>query len=141
MSAVEHGTLGDVPNRLGAADALKELADHKPGVGYTKQAIDRAARRAGLSYWRTFDLWYGKARAKPDECDAIAEALDRKRREAARNELHDLQIRIARLEARLAASDPDFHRPSIDGLRQSFGLDGRCIVDGGRMDSPASAKG
>lgn len=26
------------------------------------EAIQRAAHRAGLGYWRTFDVWYGKAR-------------------------------------------------------------------------------
>lgn len=102
--------------------ALKELAEPRPGGDRTKQAIDRAARRAGLSYWRTFDLWYGKARRiEPFEIDAITDALQRKRKEATRNELHELRTRLARLESLLAQTDPDFHRPTIDRLRESAG--------------------
>jgi hypothetical protein len=73
--------------------------------------IDRAARRAGLSYWRAFDIWYGKARRiEQAERASIAEALEHKRKEATRNELHELRLRLARLEAILAGKDPDFHR-------------------------------
>lgn len=101
-----------------AGEQLKEIAGYTPGYGYTKQAIAEAARRTGLSQSRTFDLWYGKARrVEQYELDAIADAHNKKRREAERNELHDLQIRIARMEARLAATDPDFHRPTLDALR------------------------
>ncbi len=102
--------------------SLHELAEPRPGGDKTKRAIERAAKRAGLSYWRAFDIWYGKARRiEPYEADAIAEALDKKNREAARNELRDLQLRIARLEARLTQTDPDFHRASIDVLRSQNG--------------------
>ena len=73
--------------------------------------IERAAHRAGLSYWRAFNIWFGKAR-RIDEAERvrIAEALEHKRKEATRNELHELRLRIVRLEAILARTDPDFRR-------------------------------
>jgi hypothetical protein len=86
--------------------ALRELAQPLSFGDPVKPAIERAARRAGLSYWRTFDLWYGKARrVEPDECVRINEALAKRREEAARHELHDLKIRIARLEALLSRAE------------------------------------
>jgi hypothetical protein len=90
---------------------LRDLAEPWPPGDRTKAAIARAAKRAGLSYWRAFDIWYGKARRVEDAEQArIAEALDQRRREAARHELHELRIRIERLEALMARTDPDFRR-------------------------------
>jgi len=85
------------------AAALRELAGPLSFGDPVKPAIDRAARRSGLSYWRAFDIWYDKARrVEPDECVRINEALFKRREEAARHELHDLKTRIARLEALLS---------------------------------------
>jgi hypothetical protein len=103
---------------LGPDEGLRELAKPWAGGERIKAVIDRAARRAGLSYWRAFDIWYRKARRVEDfECDAIADAVAKKREEEARNELHELRMRITRLEARMAATDPDFFRPEIDASR------------------------
>jgi hypothetical protein len=109
--------------------ALRELAEPWAGGERIKTIIDRAARRAGLAYWRAFDIWYGKARRVTEaEHEAIAQALDKKRKEEARHELHDLRLRLARLESLFAQTDPDFHRPSLDSireqLRQMGGADG-----------------
>lgn len=113
-------TLRTCPNSLGAdevAAALHDLADPRPRGDRIKSAIERAAKRAGLSYWRTFDLWYGKARRiEQFECDAITDALKAKRDQETRNELHDLRLRLARLETILVQTDPDFHRPTLDAL-------------------------
>ena len=101
------------------AQMLRALSD--PGAR-TKVAIDQAARRSGLHYWRAFDIWYGKARRiEPHEIKNIKQALDAKNeRERAderdtRNEIQALKLRIARLEARLAAEDEDLHcaRPDL----------------------------
>jgi len=103
------------------ATALKELAEPWAPGDRIKVAIDRAARRAGLAYWRAFDIWYAKARrVEQHEIDAIADAVAKKRKEDARRELHDLRTRITRLESALALSDPDFHRPSLDALGASL---------------------
>lgn len=95
---------------------LRELGEPLHPV---KSAIARAARAAGLTNTRTFDLWYGKARrVEQYERDAVAAALDKKRREAARNELHELRTRLLRLESLLVQSDPDFHRESLAANRE-----------------------
>jgi hypothetical protein len=75
---------GNAPNFLGrdeAAAAITELADQQPGE-FLRVAIARAARLAGFKFWRASDIHYGKARRiEQFESDAIAAALDRKRRE------------------------------------------------------------
>lgn len=97
---------------------IRELSEPRPAGDPVKAAIHRASRLCGLSYWRCFDIFYGKARrVEPDEITAIADALERKRELEAKNELQELRIRIAKLEARLSQTDEDFHRPTIDWSR------------------------
>jgi lipoate-protein ligase A len=84
-----------------------------------KTAIDRAAKLSGLSYWRAFDVWYGKARQIADfEIEQIAKAIEVKNERDARNELRDLKARIARMESLLAQGDAHFHSPSIAHARE-----------------------
>jgi hypothetical protein len=100
------------------AAQLRELSEPWEMGDKIKAAIDRAAKRAGLSYWRTFDLWYGKARRiEQYEIDAVQAALVEKKRLETRNEVHDLRRRLAILESRLARVDEDFHREEIGALR------------------------
>lgn len=101
-----------------AALMLRELSyPWEPGEKI-KGVIDRTARMCRLSYWRTFDIWYRKARKVEDyEIAQIAEALRIKNEKAARNELHELKLRLARLEASLSSGDADFHSPAIDFAR------------------------
>ena len=109
-----------------AATMLRELSEPWGSGEYVKSAIDRAARLASLTYWRAFDIWYRKARrVEPHEIEQIAEALRIKNEKAARNELHDLKLRLARLEASLSQGDADFHRPSIDFAREAVRRAGR----------------
>jgi hypothetical protein len=101
-----------------AALMLKELSEPWASGERIKSVLDRTSRLASLTYWRTFDIWYGKARRiEPFEIDQIAEALRIKNEKAARNEFHDLKLRLARLEASLSARDADFHSPSINHTR------------------------
>lgn len=99
-----------------------------------KSVLDRTSRLARLTYWRTYDIWYGKARRiEPHEIEQIAEALRIKNERAARNEFHELKVRLARLEASLSSRDPDFHSPSIDHSRE--------LVRGlGRSHRPVAGK-
>lgn len=107
---------------IDAGEALRELAGQSNRGDPIKTAIDRAARRAGLSYWRAFDIWYRKARrVEQFELDAIADALALKRKEDQRNEAHELRMRITRLESLLAQADADFYRPQITALRDQRG--------------------
>lgn len=94
------------------ADALKELAEPRPVGDLIKEAIGRSARIVGISYTRAFDIWYGKARRIDDfEADQIAAALQKKREEEARNEIHDLRTRLLKMEARIAAEAANQSRP------------------------------
>lgn len=124
-----------------AATALRDLSEPWLGGEKVKVAIDRAARLAGIPYWRAFDIWYGKARRiEQFEYDAIAAALDKKNREAARNEVHELRTRITRLESLLAQTDPDFHREEIAALGdQRRSLDRARGVPGRAMAASARA--
>ncbi|BEV44393.1 hypothetical protein [Afipia carboxidovorans] len=100
---------------MDASDALKELADPRPGGEPVKVAIARASSLSGLSYWRTSDIWYRKARRVEDyEVQQISDALEHKREMEARNELSALRIRIEKLDALLRQTDQGFYRPSID---------------------------
>lgn len=108
------------------AASLQELAEPSRRGDRVKVAIERAARLAGLTYWRAFDIWYGKARhILPQEAERVSTALAKKREEDARNELHELRVRLTRLESLYAQTDPDFHRPSSDFVRDRLrDLDG-----------------
>ncbi len=115
-----------------AALMLKELSLPWDAGERMKSILDRTSRLARLTYWRTYDIWYGKARRiEPHEIEQIAEALRIKNEKAARNEFHELKVRLARLEASLSARDPDFHSPSIDHageLVRRFGGSYRTLV-------------
>lgn len=119
--------VGTSPISVGS-ELLKELSRPWLETEWLKRRIERAARSAGMTYWRAFDVWYCKARRiEQFELDQIREAVKAKREREAKNELHDLKLRLARLEASLAAGDADFHRPSIDYagelVRQIGGMD------------------
>ncbi|MFA6984594.1 MAG: hypothetical protein WC213_00110 [Arenimonas sp.] len=109
-----------------AAALLRDLSEPWASGERIKAVIDRTSRAAKLSYWRTSDIWYGKARkVEPSEIKQIQEALRIKNERAARNELHQAKLILARLEARLNAGDADFYRADIDGLRaQTSGMGG-----------------
>src|SRR5690242_1594515 len=105
---------------------LRELSYPWAPGEYVKSAIGRAAALASLQYWRAFDIWYRKARRVEDyEIAQIAEALRIKNEKAARNELHQAKLILARLEARLNSGDADFYRADIDGLREATARMGR----------------
>jgi hypothetical protein len=124
VEAVAWESDGNTPNFVGrietAAVFLRELAGTiEPGE--TKRAIERAAKRAGFSYSRTFDLWYRKARRVEEyETEAIAQAVIKKRKTDALREFSELRARMQRLEAMLAQSDPEFHGGTIEEIRQQL---------------------
>lgn len=100
---------------------LRSLGAWDRRIEKVHSAIDRAAKASGLDHWRAFDIWYGKARRVSDvERQAIAVALQQKNEQDARHELHDLKLRILRLEATLRTQDADFHRPALDHIGQTL---------------------
>lgn len=108
-----------------AADVLRELAEPWPSGSKVKEAINRASRLSGLSFWRCSDIWYGKARRlEASEMTILADALAKKREREASNELQELRTRLAKLEARLSTVDEDFYRPQIDWFGRSACVSG-----------------
>jgi len=98
---------------------LRELSEPWGDGENVKSAIDRAAKLAGLKYWRAFDIWYRKARrVEGFEIEQIAAAIEAKNEKDARNELRDLKARITRMESLLAQGDTHFHSPSISHARE-----------------------
>lgn len=104
---------------MDASKALRELSEPVSRGEKIAAIITRCARLAGLSYSRCYEIYYGRARRiEPDEIARIGEALGQKNRRDARNELSELRLRLARLEALLSQTDAEFHRPTIDLVRQ-----------------------
>jgi hypothetical protein len=104
---------------MDASKALRELSEPHSREEKIDTIIGRCARLAGLSYSRCYEIYYGRARRiEPEEIARIGEALEQKNRRDARNELSELRLRLARLEALLSQTDADFHRPTIDLVRQ-----------------------
>ena len=84
------------------ADSLKLIAPPREGANI-KARIAAAARATGLSYWRAWDLWYGKARRiDAHEADAIRTARAR-RAESASHDLQAIAVEMETLAERLAA--------------------------------------
>lgn len=99
---------------LEAAEGLRELARPVGSDDRVKSQIGRAARRAGLSYWRAFDLWYRKARrVEAVEIEAIRAARAARSRERSDElaclaaDFEALAERVSRLAARPGGSDAD----------------------------------
>ena len=101
-----------------AQDALKELSEPWHRGDRTKSMINRAAKEASLTYWRAFDLWYGRGRLTAEESDRIQTALQRKRKLVARNEFAELRTRMARLESLLRQTDEEFFGEEITALQR-----------------------
>lgn len=123
MSAASVADFGRAPNSVGReiAAQLRELAKPREHGEKGPVAIARVARLCSFEYWRTFDLWYVKARrVEEHERAAVAAALAKKQRKAARNEFSELKTRLAILESRLNQIDPDFHSPTIDQAREQM---------------------
>ncbi len=98
------------------ADSLKLIAPPTEG-GNIKSRIAAAARVTGLSYWRAWDLWYGKARRiDAHEADAIRNAKKLRGEQSA----HDLQAVAVEMEAlaeRLTALAALSGRKEVDRAR------------------------
>lgn len=106
-------------------DSLKLISPPSEGANI-KARIARAARVTGLSYWRTWDLWYGKARRiDAHEADVIRTAR-RRRAESSRvdelttvaRDLEALAERLAALGARSDRQEADRARNVADRLRR-----------------------
>ncbi len=96
------------------SQAMKELAEPRPVGDSVKAAIVRVARITGIPYPRAFNVWYGRARRiDAHEARQIEQAIQNKREEEARNEIHDLRTRLLKMESRLAAESANSHRAGV----------------------------
>lgn len=83
--------------------------------GPVKVRIAIAARRAGLTETRAFDIWYGKARRiEMHERSAVMTALAEQAIADQKNEHHELAIRLARAESRLSQLETALNRAVAD---------------------------
>lgn len=92
-----------------------------------KTWLARVARRAGISARSARAAFYGEVRGETHRAGIEAKLRDvvRKQEKAARDELAELRERVATMERRLMAIDPDFHQPSADGYREAVSAVGR----------------
>ena len=99
---------------------LRELVGPRMADESIKITLANAARICGLSYWRIYDIWYGRAKKISDEEEAaIINAAKRKNLRTVKNELAELRTKMARLEALLSRTDEDFFSPHITALRET----------------------
>jgi hypothetical protein len=105
-----------------AAHMLRELAAPWNGGESVKCVIARVSKAIGMEFWRTSDLWYCKTRRVEDfEIEIMDRALTKKKDLEFANELSELRVRFARLEARLDKTDSEFFEPSIVAHRYALG--------------------
>ena len=101
-----------------AQAALKEIAGPRLACDPVKVVIDRLSRQTGLGYSRTYEIWYGRPKdLEQSERNQIADALEKRRRLVARNELAEWRAQLSRLETMLLRTDPDFNCETIAALR------------------------
>src|SRR5215813_8904428 len=100
-----------------ASCLIRRVAGPREVGDSVKALIRRASRRLGWQFSRTKDVWYQDARR------IDAEEMDRLRDEAARVEANVARERLLALRNGLAATDPEFHRETIDALEHVL----RCM--------------
>lgn len=99
-----------------AQQGLRRLAPACDGDNI-KSRIGKAARAAELSYWRAFDLWYGKARRiDADELVRIRDAQCKCAKEP-ENDLAAIASDFEALAERLAKVAARTDRVTADHLR------------------------
>jgi hypothetical protein len=106
-----------------ASSLLRRIAAPTEADGSVKAALQRAHRK--LSTWsfnRVRDVFHAdpRIRISAEEMDQLRAATRANEETDARDELLQIQARLAALEAALNATDEDFHRPQIDALRRLF---------------------
>lgn len=129
LQKVHHMTTSVLLEAQGHVSAL--IGPRLPGER-VKRAIPQIARRLGMSERRVKAFLYGEAKSvRADEMDLLRQAADTAARKKAS---HGTLEYAARLEAdaeALEAIDPDFHRESIDRLRNTARLIRRAVAGEG----------
>lgn len=104
---------------------LRDYAGHRWPTLNHKGRMARLAGILSLGHRRVRSLYQGEqgVSIRADEMAAIQSLQQQQIEEANRNDLQDLQARIARLEAALFAADEEFHHDQVAALRSA--TDGR----------------
>lgn len=97
-----------------ASELLRSVAGPREASDSVKALIRKAATRLRWKTSRTKDIWYGDARR------IEAAEMDRLRAEAIRVEIEVARARLMALRNGLAATDPEFHRETIDALERAL---------------------
>lgn len=105
-----------------ASTLLRVVAGPREASDKIKSLIRRAARRLHWSPSRTKDVWYQDAR----RIDATE--MDQLRDVAVQVEIETTKQRLLAMRNGLAATDPQFHRETIDALERALRGMG-CEVD------------
>jgi hypothetical protein len=102
--------------------------------GDTRQSwIARAARRAGISFRQAKSIFYGEITDPEHKAvRRLRDFITASEEKAVRDERNEFRARLARLEAALLSTDPDFHRETLAVLRQQAGGPSR---NGSALDS------
>lgn len=88
-----------------ASMLLRRVAGPREIGDSVKAAINRAARKIGLTYSRARDIWYANARR-----------IDATEMDALRREAEKQAAAYDRVANAMAATDPDFYRSDIAAL-------------------------
>jgi len=96
-----------------------------------KALIGKAARRLGFDYWRTHDLWYGRARRiDAVELEAVRARVKVKQEAQFNAEMAAFAARLARLEAMLVGQDEEFFSADLRAARHQMDVVGRFLEGG-----------
>ena len=97
---------------------LRQVAEPATPGELVSHAIHRAARRLGLSVPVARAYWYGQRGAVPSDLMDMARHLAAEPLVIeARNELAEIDARLARIEA-ILLQDTQFHGPAAAALRE-----------------------
>lgn len=102
--------------------AIVTLAGERSWTETRQRWLERAARRAGITYRSARALFYCEPhQPRAAVVDQVRAAVSQQKREEAisREELAEMRTRIALAEARFDRMDAEFFHPTIEAFRQA----------------------
>jgi hypothetical protein len=134
MPIMKHEELAMECPKLAARELVCQVGGPvRPDENRTRW-FERVARLAGITPRSARALFRGEpmgevfrtgVEAKLRAAKERLEATTKRQQQAARDELAELQERLARIERHLLATDPDFYQPDANGHRELLRVAGR----------------
>lgn len=119
-------------------EGIVELAGERTWAETRERWLDRAARRAGISFRSAYAIFYQQVtvpRAETVERVRLAIKKKRERDEAsARREAEDFIARLEAVERYIRTVDPDYAGPHADGYRAARDQARAQMLHGGGED-------